>query len=116
MDGVIYYKYNEKIKDNDSNYEEDYNQMDDLRIDDIDEDYWLASRRVYSNSNQSDGSIRYVDSRGNATYAQQMINMTRYGTHFTQSSTKGLRPVFHLKSGLKVTGGTGDEDDPYILK
>ena len=31
------------------------------------------------------------------------------------SSTIGLRPVFHLRDTVQVTGGTGAEDDPYVL-
>ena len=27
----------------------------------------------------------------------------------------GLRPVFMLKSEIKVTGGSGTEQDPYTL-
>ena len=31
------------------------------------------------------------------------------------STTGDVRAVFHLKSGIKVTGGTGTESDPYTL-
>jgi hypothetical protein len=27
----------------------------------------------------------------------------------------GLRPIFHLRSNIKVTGGTGKTEHPYIL-
>ena len=30
-------------------------------------------------------------------------------------ATYGLRPVFTLKDEVKVTGGSGTEDDPYTL-
>lgn len=31
------------------------------------------------------------------------------------SPTSGLRPVFTIKPEIKITGGTGNENDPYIL-
>ena len=30
-------------------------------------------------------------------------------------ATYGLRPVFTLKDEVKVTGGSGTQDDPYTL-
>lgn len=40
--------YNGQLRDTDTNYETDFNQMGTLGIRDIDEDYWLASRNVIS--------------------------------------------------------------------
>ena len=34
---------------------------------------------------------------------------------YTVSRTYGLRPVFTLNEGLKVTGGNGEETSPYTL-
>ena len=41
--------------------------------------------------------------------------LTYGGGTYSDSRTDGLRPVFHLKSDVIVTGGSGTEEDPYIL-
>ena len=56
--------YSGKLKDTDTNYETDYNQMESLEINDIDDRYWLASRDVYSSSLSSDFGVRYVYASG----------------------------------------------------
>ena len=101
--------YNGKFKNTDTNYETDYNQMKTLGIHDIDKTYWLASRSV---TPVWDGSYFYVQSMGPSFGYLFSV----YDDHTASASrTWGLRPVFHLKSGIKVTGGTGEEGSPYIL-
>ena len=37
------------------------------------------------------------------------------GYVYADSETNGLRPVFHLRPEVIVTGGSGSEEDPYTL-
>lgn len=37
------------------------------------------------------------------------------GTKNSSNATAGLRPVFTLKPEIKMTGGEGTTDNPYIL-
>ena len=57
--------YSGQLKDTDTNYETDYNQMTTLEINDIDDSYWLASRYVDSNFGYSRFYVRYVNTSGN---------------------------------------------------
>ena len=108
--------YNGQLKDADTNYETDYNQMTTLEINDIDDRYWLASRLVYSNSGSSysDFRVRCVGDGGDVSYNLLCNVSSRVGLQ-TSYRSFGLRPVFTLKSGIKVTGGNGESGTPYTL-
>ena len=109
--------YNGQLKDTDTNYETDYNQMESLEINDIADEYWLASRRVNSFSNFSDFWVRFVypDGRvGNCTFCH-VLSDGDTGCTGADLNSNGLRPVFTLKSGIKVTGGNGESGTPYTL-
>ena len=103
-----------KFKDEDTNYETDWNQMFALNIYNIGQYYWLASREVDSNESWTYFYIRDVYDGG-----FQLYDVTNHihvnGNDYSASWTRGLRPVFHLKSGIKVINGSGTELDPYIL-
>ena len=111
--------YNRKFKNTDTHYETDYNQMKALTIHDIDQNYWLASRYVdmYEDSSGIYSGVRYVSSYGNLISSSRasLCNVASAGYTYSDSNTFGLRPVFHLRSNIKVTGGTGEEGDPYTL-
>ena len=106
--------YSGQLKDTDTNYETDYNQMKALEINNIADAYWLASRIVDSYSSASSFCVRCVFTSGDVS--------NRY-LCFVRSSDRadaydysyGLRPVFTLKSGIKVTGGNGESGTPYTL-
>ena len=106
--------YSGKLKDADTNYETDYNQMEALEINNIADAYWLASRFVYSNSSYSGFLVRFVNSSG---YVISGILCYVYSSGGTGAANRslGLRPVFTLKSGIKVTGGNGESGTPYTL-
>ena len=106
--------YSGQLKDTDTNYETDCNQMTTLEINDIDDSYWLASRYVSSDSICSGFSVRCVDASGNVVSGDLCIVISYGGTGANDYST-GLRPVFTLKSGIKVTGGNGESGTPYTL-
>ena len=106
--------YDGQFKDTDTNYETDYNQMETLGIRNIGKSYWLASRNVNSTSEESNFHVRGVGSSGslgNATLCR-VYSSGRTGAF---SSSNGLRPVFTLKSDIKVTGGNGESGTPYTL-
>ena len=106
--------YNGQFKDADTNYETDWNQMNALNIHDIGNNYWLASRYMYAVSSHSLFGVRHVKTDGKSYYGW-LCYITSSGRTESYSIVSGLRPVFHLKSGLKVTGGNGTSDNPYTL-
>ena len=108
--------YSGKLKDADTNYETDYNQMEALEINNIADAYWLASRAVYSDSYRSDFYVRYVGTSG-GVYDNYLCRVHSFGDAYANANnySYGLRPVFTLKSGIKVTGGNGESGTPYTL-
>ena len=106
--------YNGKFKNQDTHYETDHNQMGTLGIRDINDTYWLASRIVYSYSNSGNFNVRYVDASGSLVN-NSLCRVFSGGYAASNSHTYGLRPVFLLKSNIKVTGGTGEDGSPYTL-
>ncbi len=106
--------YNGQLKDTDTNYETDYNQMELLEINDIADEYWLASRGVYSSSSSSGFSVRCVNASGYVDLSI-LCDVISGGRANANDDSNGLRPVFTLKSGIKVTGGNGESGTPYTL-
>ena len=106
--------YSGQLKDADTNYETDYNQMMALEINNIADAYWLASRSVLSYSNRSSFDVRYV-SAGGSVYIGSLCTVWSSGNPITIRNPCGFRPVFTLKSGIKVTGGNGESGTPYTL-
>ncbi len=107
-----YYGYT--LRNTDTNYVTDREKMEELKIRNIGENYWLASRELYV-SNDAYSLMIYADDGepGTLTYTIGGINSS--GESDGYSYTIALRPVFHLKSGLKVTGGNGSPSTPYTL-
>ena len=54
--------YDGKLKDIDTNYLADYNQMTTLKIQNLNENYWLASRLVESFSDSAAFHVRIINS------------------------------------------------------
>ena len=106
--------YSGKLKDADTNYETDYNQMEALEINNIADAYWLASRLVGSYSSTSNFRVRFVATGGSVSSSNLCI-VNSNGSTIAYSRSYGLRPVFTLKSGIKVTGGNGESGTPYTL-
>ena len=106
--------YSGQLKDTDTNYETDYNQMTTLKINDIDDSYWLASRYVDSNFGYSRFYVRYVNTSGNV-FNNILCHVASSGRTDANPYSYGLRPVFTLKSGIKVTSGNGESGTPYTI-
>ena len=111
--------YSGTLKDTDNNYTADYNQMQSIvingqGINNIGKTYWLASRYVYAYSSLSYFYVRSVGT-GGALYNIALCSVRSAGSTSGASRDSGLRLVFRLKSGIKVTGGDGSEGNPYTL-
>ena len=111
--------YSGTLKDSDTNYEADYNQMKNIIINgkgihNIGKEYWLASRYVNANSSNSYFYVRFVYAGGSLNY-DSLCYVRSNGYTYGDSDSYGLRLVLHLKSGIKVTGGDGSEGNPYTL-
>lgn len=104
--------YNGQLRDEDDNYLTDYDKMEDLGIINIKENYWLASRRVDPSSTYSPFYVRDVHT---SIGANTLFTFYNSGSVRSFSHSRGLRPIFTLNSGIKVTGGTGEKGDPYTL-
>ena len=107
--------YSGQLKDTDTNYETDCNQMTTLEINDIDDSYWLASRLVDSFSYYSLFRVRCVNTSGGVYNGDGLCYVVSNGRTNAYNESRGLRPVFTLKSGIKVTGGNGESGTPYTL-
>lgn len=108
--------YNNTFKVSDENYNIDWTQMENITNADIkiaSDIYWLASRKTNSYSNISNGYMYDVNTSGNLN-SHGLFFIRSSGSLSAYSYSYGFRPVFTLKSGLKITGGDGG-DTPYTL-
>ena len=88
--------------------------MNHLNIHNINKVYWLASRLIYTKDYYSSFDVRIVYS--NATLSDYGFIATHSdGNNYLVENTAGLRPVFTLKDTVKITGGSGTENSPYLL-
>lgn len=107
----------------DENYILDYNKMKELGIDNIKKNYWLASRYSLVGTWEY-ASVRFINSEGslrgdkNAPHAERIFYWETGSWHSAVDKdtglTCGLRPVFILKSDVKVRG-SGTSEMPYYL-
>lgn len=103
------------LKDTDNKYDTDLTQMGTIEgIKPASAFYWFASRSVYSDSDGSDFYVRVVDTSGHLGY-YHLCGVDSGGNAGTSSDTSGFRPVFTLKSDIKITEGDG-VDTPYRLE
>ena len=108
-------EYNGQFKVADTNYSYDVGQMEILGIKAIDYKYWLASRSVISDSERTYFCLREIYPNGYLIESNYLYLL--YNDSGPNGSTEsiGLRPVFILKSTIKVTGGNGTSSSPYTL-
>lgn len=107
--------YNNMFKNTDTNYETDYNQMcsEDLNIAYIGKSYWLASRMAISHEFTIFSIYAVAETESLYTNYTNLVNNNGHVRAVT--SISGFRPVFTLKSGIKLTKGNGT-DIPYTLE
>ncbi len=115
--------YNNTLKDGDTNREIDYEQMKKLEISKAENNqtYWLASRGVWVQEPEKTTTAIYfivyniwentgeINDR-NICYVVSSASMS------TRSYSWGIRTVSTLKSEVKVSGGKGTSEEPYILE
>ena len=106
--------YSGKLRGPDDNYETDMKQMAALEIGVSDTVYWLASRNVDGTTNIA-FKVNYVLHPSVELTRSTLCHVYSSGTVASNSMSLGLRPVFTLKPGIKVTGGSGTINDPYTL-
>ena len=108
--------YNGTLRNKDTNYTTDLNKMTSLKIQNINKDYWLASREVNSNSGVTDFFVWHVVDTGTLTGGYLCgVRLSGQTGRWSAYVNCGLRPVFTLKTNVKVTGGAGTSANPYTL-
>lgn len=115
--------YNGTIKDGDTNREIDYQQMKNLEIAKSanDQTYWLASRGVWvQKPTESTTPIYFIvynvwEDTGEINDRNICYVTSNYLIN-TRSYSWGIRPVSTLKPEVKVSGGKGTSEEPYILE
>ena len=105
--------YNGQFKDSDDYLATDYSQMRVLNIWNIGKIYWLPSR--YTNNIANTRILLRMKYAYGSSYEDNELCTISETNRTGASSTMPLRPVFTLKPGLKVTGGSGTSDAPYTL-
>ena len=106
--------YNGKFKNADNKHQIDWNQMRALGIYGIGDTYWVASRTIDASSYGCYFGIIYASGSGSISNASDLCTVKAGGIS-SISATYGILPIFTLKTGIKVTGGSGTSDDPYTL-
>ena len=105
---------NQGYKGKDNNYQEDYESMGILGIRKAGFYYWLASRFAYIDTGYTSFSVRHVESVYGSSNGSQLFT-TSDSPNVEKSYNFGLRPVFLLKSNVKISGGQGTSASPYEL-
>ena len=111
-------KYTGVLKNTDSNYSTDWNQMQKLDITHSMNEYWLASRRAVIEQNNAYFSVLCTIDRGEELSDNNNFMLwLSSGSPSTQTFgvKKSLRPVFTLKSNLQIVEGYGTFNDPYVF-
>lgn len=102
-------------KKEDTNYETDYSAMQKIGILNIEEPYWIASRRVDLASNYCDVYVRVINKQGELQ-EDYFGGVNSSSGHVGSIYNNGLRICITLKHGeIKITGGDGTKDNPYTL-
>lgn len=114
--------YNGIFKNSDRNYLTDYTQMgkEILNISAINEDYWMPSRYCGENEELAAFGMYWIGITGvlqDDDYGDliRIFRNENIGEEKNYTKTHGLRPVFTLKSDIRIIGGNGIEN-PYELE
>lgn len=103
-----------KWKDTDENHITDYEKMKLLNIQNSNDNYWLASRKVDFDETTTRFYIRNSDDYGNLLEYNYICSIGK-SLVVPMNYIAGLRPVFRLKQGVKIKSGNGTPDNPYTL-
>lgn len=80
---------------------------------DIGKTYWLASKYIHKSYNIESYCLRIVDH--NISYDALLYKKSHGGNINSRVLNFGLRPVITLKKSVKIIGGNGTKNNPYIL-
>ena len=106
--------YFEDVKLGDQNYKMDYIQLKKLGIYNIGKSYLFASRNSDASSLEDYAFYIHKVHEGDFIYVFTGKDLS-YGS-YTHNILGDLRPCFTLKPDLKIIGGDGEKDEPYILE
>lgn len=106
--------YNNVFKNEDEKYKTDWTQMGTIPGIKGDELYWLASRRIDSDSSNTKFVVRHVTGLGSLGTGIYLLYVNSDNYTPGLNYTFGFRPVFTLKSEVKIAGGDG-VNIPYTL-
>ena len=109
------YGWNYKFKTDDTKYTEDVTKLDSLGLNISTGREWLASRYVFSNS---DNAYFYMRDRGSngKTGCTFLCCVYSDGGVGTMSESYAFRPVFLLPSDVIISGGDGSSGNPYVIE
>ena len=106
---------NYEVKEEDTNYIEDQNQIKILKLNATDYT-WLASRCVIF-SQETDLYVRYLDVHNNVRdYPDSLYSRGAHLNYGYRSIEYGFRPVFLLPSDILISSGEGSLDKPYVIE
>lgn len=114
-DDIYMSKINGILKNSDSNYLMDSEQMKNLNIHNIGKNYWMASRCLSWWGNTKIFALRNYDTVGRMLEGY-IIGVYSSGNPYPYCPSFGLRPVFTLRPSVYIIDGTGTKDDPYVLR
>ena len=109
--------YYDTFKNKDENSNIDLTQMSTITNVDIkraSNPYWLASRALVITSGNSNFDIRYWNTNYSGVFYYEVCMVHTSLGEVGYSPSCGFRPVFTLKSGIKITEGDG-VSVPYTL-
>ena len=89
------------VKDEDNNYDSDYNQMEKLGITTSNSSYWIASRHIRSDAGHTYLDMHVMSSSGSLDY-NALCSIGSGGDAYGDNPSNGIRCVFTLKFGIKA--------------
>lgn len=99
----------------DENYVADRAQMKNANIWRTEEVYWLASRYLDSQPSSCGFGMCRVNAIGEL-HGYDLCYVDVGGGNNSNLTEFGLRPCFSLKTDIKITGGDGSKETPYIME
>ena len=106
---------NGKLKNGDSNYSYDLNQMYSLKINDLPgRHYWLASRYTHYTHALTFAGRKVIHSAFSGK-DDEFITYYRSDMYYIRNLTLPIRPIFIMRPDVFIVSGSGSEDSPYEL-
>ncbi len=100
--------------DTDENYITDKNQMEKYNLWNIGKDYWLASRVVNVGLSNCNFTVRVMYATENLNYYGLCL-IYNIGSPIGFPYNFGFRPCISLRTDIKIIGGDGGKESPYII-